>query len=203
MIILLFRGLKALFFKLTEGSEFACNLSRGKWKFAKKISMGICGFVYGLLLFKFIQFSFKINLSFVESLLLHVLPALVVGILCSSSLRFRCILVLSLLEGCAKAGRNVLKVLVLFLILTGSITNIVENSKEVGRVFSCTTALTYNLSKTKFELIMKPVLSAFAQVDLDEIQSNFEQITSVVSPFIQEVEGESAVNGFVKAFQGV
>jgi hypothetical protein len=199
MIILLFRGLKALFFKLTERSIFP-DLSRGKRKFAEIILLSICGFVYGLLLSKFMQYSFKINMSPLQSFLLHVSSAMLVAICCSCSQKFCCILVLSVLEGCGKAGRNIVKVLVLFLILTGSISNIVDNSKEVARVFSCSTFLTYNLTKTKLDLMMKPFFNAFSKVDLNEVQMNLQQITSVVSPLMREVEGESAGKGFVHGF---
>lgn len=203
MIILLFNILKALFFKLTNKSELFRDLfwePRGKRKFAKMILLGLCGFVYGLLLLTFIQYSFKINLSPSQSFVLHVSVAIFFAIFCSLSLHFRCILLLSILEGCGKAGRIIVKVSVIFLILTGSISNIVENSKEIARVFSCSTFLTYNLTKTKFDLMFKPFFHAFSKVDLNEVQMNLQQITTVISPIIREVEGDLALKRFVSVF---
>lgn len=200
MFVLLFRGLKALFFKLTKSSAFVNDLffePREKRRFVKKLLWGGCGFVFGLLLFKFIQYSFKINLSFLPEFLFHLSFAMFFAIFCAFSLQFRCILLLSVLEATGKAGRNVVKVLVLFLILTGSIKNMVENSKEVARVFSCTTYLTYNLTKTKFDLMLKPFVHAFSKVDFNEVQTNLQQITDVISPIIQEVEGETPTKRLV------
>ena len=146
------------------------------------------------MLFKLIQYSvIKINLNFLPLFLLHVLFAMLFASFYSFSIQFRCILLLSVLEATGKAGQNVLKVVILFLILTGSIRNTVQNSKEVARAFSCTTYLTYNLTKTKFDLIYMPFLHAFSKVDINEVQTNLQQITDVIFPIIQEVEGETPI----------
>lgn len=57
---------------------------------------------------------------------------------------------------CGKAGREVLKTIVLAYVLAGPFTTISNNAKEVVRVFGCKTVLTYNLTKTRYELMVKP-----------------------------------------------
>jgi E3 ubiquitin-protein ligase DCST1 len=191
MFILFCRGLRALVLKLADRFEFVGDLifeQREKRKTIKIILSGVCGAVYGLLLLKFILYSFNIHLSFLASALTHAFFVLLFANLCAFSLQFRCILVLILLEGFGKAGRNILKALVIFLILTGPVSNIVSNCKEVARVFECTTYLTFNLTKTKFDLVVKPFTNAFARMDLSEVHASFQQITNVIHPIIHEVE---------------
>lgn len=49
-----------------------------------------------------------------------------------------------------------MKALVLGYVIAGPIFNIAYNGKEVVRTFACSTQLTYNLTKTRFELMFKP-----------------------------------------------
>jgi E3 ubiquitin-protein ligase DCST1 len=191
MFIFVCRGLRALVLKLAYRFEFVGDLlfgQREKRKTIKIILSGVCGAVYGLLLHKFILYSFNVHLGFLASALTHALFALLFANLSAFSVQFRCILMLILLEGFGKAGRNILKALVIFLILTGSVSNIVSNCKEVARVFECTAFLTYNLTKTKFNLVVKPFTNALAGIDLSEVNASFQQITNVIHPIVHEIE---------------
>lgn len=204
MLILLFRGLRALFFKLADNSEFVHDIffePREKRKTIKIFLSGVCGTVYGLLLLKFILYAFKIHQSFLFAVLSYASFASFFGVFCIFSVQFRCILMLILMEGCSKAGRNILKAFVLFLILTGAISNIVSNSKEIARVFECTTILTYNLTRTKFNLVVKPFTNAFARMDLSEVHASFQQITNVIHPIFLEVEPKRFVFDFQVKFR--
>lgn len=193
MFILLLRGLKALFSKLTDNSEVFRDLflePREKRKTIKIILSGVCGAVYGLLLLQFILYAFRIRLGFFLTIGVHGSFVLFFGGFCAFSVQFRCILFLILLQASDKAGRNILKCLVLFYLLTGPISNILLNSKEVSRVSECSVQLTYNLTKNKLDLIVKPFIKAFSDVNFKEVRENFRQMSKVLGPVVDEVEGK-------------
>lgn len=112
------------------------------------------------------------------------------GLMCTISIQFRAINVLVWLEALGKAGRNLIKTFVIALLLGGPILNIISNTKEVVRVFECSTFLTYNLTKTKFDLAMKPFTNAFIHMEsnLSGVQEIFNEIDYVVSPITHEIE---------------
>ena len=68
----------------------------------------------------------------------------------------RCVSLLTIPAFFGRSGRSVLKALVLGYVIAGPIFNLTFNGKEVVRSFACTTELTYNLSKTRFDLLFKP-----------------------------------------------
>lgn len=72
------------------------------------------------------------------------------------SSQVRCVCLLTIPAFLGRAGRSVLKALVLGYVIAGPIFNLTYNGKEVIRTFACTTQLTYNLSKTRFDLMFKP-----------------------------------------------
>jgi hypothetical protein len=116
--------------------------------------------------------------------------SLVCGLMCSISIQFRSVFVLVWLEALGKAGRNLIKTFVIALLLAGPIANIIANTREVVRVFECSTFLTYNLSKTKFDLAVKPLTNAFTHMEtnLSAVQNIFGEIDFVVAPIIREIE---------------
>jgi hypothetical protein len=116
--------------------------------------------------------------------------SLACGLMCSISIQFRSVFVLVWLEALGKAGRNLIKTFVIALLLAGPIANIIANTREVVRVFECSTFLTYNLSKTKFDLAVKPLTNAFTHMEtnLSAVQKIFGEIDFVVAPIIREIE---------------
>ncbi|KAI5636121.1 DC-STAMP-like protein domain-containing protein [Phthorimaea operculella] len=70
--------------------------------------------------------------------------------------QLRCISLLTLPMYCGKPGRGVLKAVVLTYVIAGPITNMGLNAKEVVRVYACSTHLAYNLSRTKYNLMVEP-----------------------------------------------
>lgn len=198
MFILLVRGLKALVSKLTDNSKVFRDLflkPREKRKKIKIILSGVCGAVYGLLLLQFILYSLKIRLGFLLTVIIHASFVIYFAAFFAFSIQFRCIIFLILLQACDKVGRNILKALILFYMLTGPINNLVLNSKEVSRVFDCSFELTYNLTKTRLDLILKPFTKAFSDVDFTEVQKDIHEMSDQIEPIIKEVEG--IVNRFV------
>jgi hypothetical protein len=54
----------------------------------------------------------------------------------------------------------VLRTVLIAYIVAGPVQNLATNGREVVRVFSCTISLTFNLTKTRFELMLLPFAEA-------------------------------------------
>ncbi|XP_026471869.1 E3 ubiquitin-protein ligase DCST1 [Ctenocephalides felis] len=116
------------------------------------------------------------------------------------SIQIRCICLLSFLSFCGNSGRTVLKTLVLAYVISGPIQNLATNAKEVIRVFTCSTTLTYNLTKTRFDLMTKPFHEAFmsAKADMTEVKNALRSFREVSAPIIAEVEGTGEVQTLIE-----
>ncbi|XP_069361678.1 protein sneaky-like isoform X2 [Maniola hyperantus] len=92
---------------------------------------------------------------------------------------------------CGKAGRGVLKAVVLTYVVAGPITNMGLNAKEVVRVFACSTQLSYNLTKIKYARMYKPLNKALLSLrkEVDGIKDAMRSIRDVMSPIEVEIEG--------------
>jgi E3 ubiquitin-protein ligase DCST1 len=73
----------------------------------------------------------------------------------------------------------------------GPINNFGNNVKEVARVFACTTTLTYNLTRTRFDLMTKPFQSALLSMteNITRFEENIKSIDAVIAPILDEIEG--------------
>lgn len=76
------------------------------------------------------------------------------------SIQVRCLGLLSMPTFCDKSGQHVLVTMVLAYVLAGPLTNIARNGSEVIRVFTCSSEMVYNLTKTRYELMFKPFQEA-------------------------------------------
>ena len=70
--------------------------------------------------------------------------------------QIRCTSLLTVPAFLGRAGRGFLKALILGYVITGPIFNLTLNGKEVVRTFVCSAELTYNLTKTRVDLMFKP-----------------------------------------------
>lgn len=183
----------ASFFVLRVASK--CKLihdliyeSRENRKCLKILLSASYGGVVGLLIFVFIIEPIMPATRF--SYITAAVSSLFCAVLCSISLHFRCISVLMWLEGLGMAGRSFLKAVVIALVLLGPVANIVANAKECARVFECTAHLTYNLSKTRFDLAVKPFTNAFTHMNrnLGDVKQKFHEIGDVMEPIYHEIE---------------
>ncbi|CAG9808186.1 unnamed protein product [Chironomus riparius] len=162
--------------------------------FAKKFIAFVYGLLIGLIFYysiiRFIAFSGKYSHFAI------LITCLSSAFLCLFSKQFRCISILMWLSALGKAGRSLIKTIIIALVLSGPIHNIVSNTKEVTRVFECTAYLTYNLTKTKVDLAIMPFINAFVQMqsNLSAVQASFDEIEDVVFPIIQEVEDFNRTN---------
>ena len=167
--------------------------STGERSFTRKLISFTFGLLIGLIFYHsiidgLIEFSKSVPYS---RIIVMSSTSLMCGLMCTISIQFRTVNILVWLEALGKAGRNLIKTLVIALLLAGPIQNIIVNTKEVVRVFECSSYLTYNLTRTKFDLAVKPLTSAFMHMEnnLSAVQEIFSEIDYVVSPIIREIEG--------------
>ncbi|XP_065156113.1 protein sneaky-like [Atheta coriaria] len=168
--------------------------------------------LYGIFLGLFFYELILIDLSFTPFTTLFIggtiTLMLAVGIAISSQIR--CISILALPTFVGQSGRGVLKSLVFAYLLSGPIENLTVNGKEVVRVFGCTTSLTFNLTKARFELMFKPFAEALMQMkgDANEIKDTLRSIRDVTAPLTGEIEDEQEMkklkeeNDYMDALQG-
>lgn len=154
----------------------------------------IFGFLYGILL----------GLGFYELILtdLNFLPssALICGIIISSMLAFgiafssqiRCISFISLPIFAGESGKGVQYALILFMVIAGPLENMATNGKEVVRVFACSASLTFNLTKTRFELMFKPFTQALfgMKTEVNEVKDTLRNVKDLSVPITGEIEDE-------------
>ncbi|KAK5645220.1 hypothetical protein RI129_006520 [Pyrocoelia pectoralis] len=165
--------------------------SKNKYVPKKRAAGFICGLMLGLAFYELIlvDLNFTENAAFIVGGIITLM--LSTGIALSSQIR--CITLLSFPTFSGRAGRGVLKAMVLAYIISGPIQNLSNNGYEVVRVFSCTTSLTFNLTKTKYELMFKPFTQALfgLKTDVSEMKDTVRTIRDVSAPIVGEVEGET------------
>ncbi|CAG4987024.1 unnamed protein product [Colias eurytheme] len=110
----------------------------------------------------------------------------------ATSIQIRSISLLLLPMYCGKAGRGILKAVVLTYVVAGPITNMALNAKEVVRVFACSTQLSFNLTKLRYSFIATPVRRALLSMktEIGEFKGTLRSIRKVVRPI--EIEMENA-----------
>lgn len=149
-------------------------------------------FAYGLLAGLIFYYSIIrfIGFSREHKALALLITCLSSAFLCLASIQFRCLTFLMWLFALGRAGRSLIKTLIIALVLSGPIHHIVANTKEVTRVFECTAYLTYNLTKTKIDLAITPFINAFSEMEsnFSAVQASFNEIEEAVVPIVQEIE---------------
>ncbi|XP_050352207.1 protein sneaky [Nymphalis io] len=159
----------------------------------KRILKVLLGFIAGFGLGQLYFNLFLKDIPFLNDVgfILGLLISIILGISIAASVQVRCISLLLFPMYCGKAGRSILKAIVLTYVIAGPITNMGLNAKEVVRVFACTTHLSYNLSKLMYAQNCIPLNKAlldFTQ-DLVLIKENIRSIRDVISPIEYEIEG--------------
>ncbi|CAH1115014.1 unnamed protein product [Psylliodes chrysocephalus] len=149
------------------------------------------GVILGILFYKFII----VDLEFTEDagLIVGGILCLMLAIGYGFSSQIRCIICLSFPNFGGKVGRSVLKAVVIAFVIAGPVENMTNNGREVVRVFACTASLTFNMTKTRFELMFKPFTQAIfgMKTDMNEVKDTIRSIKDVSAPITGEVEDES------------
>ncbi|XP_062550681.1 protein sneaky [Armigeres subalbatus] len=147
------------------------------------------GLLLGILFWRHVLLKLWMSFDFVFPVGIAI--CLFLGYGCALSVQIRCYSSLCLTGFLGKAGRGMLKAIVLTCILTGPINNICLNAREVVRVFTCSTELTYNLSKARFDLMAKPFQNALlgSKNNLEQVKEEFVGIVDIIEPIKEEVTG--------------
>lgn len=195
MSLFVYKFVKKYFLKFINYIPILKNLlltSHDEQSKLKKCILFIYGSIFGWFFGEYILGNVRIPSTwlFHVKLIIIVIISLLVGFGKAFSLQFRCISTLFWMGLFGKAGRNILKTIIFTLVITGPIENIIVNSKDVIRVFSCSTYLVYNLTKTRFDLMVKPFTNAFSSMDeqYSTIQMKFQEVNEIVRPIFHEVE---------------
>nr|CAD7393592.1 unnamed protein product [Timema cristinae] len=106
--------------------------------------------------------------------------------------QIRCITLLTIPTMCGRGGRGVLKGLVLALVVAGPIKNLAFNGREIIRVFSCTSGLTFNLTKNRFDMMFRPFQEAILSLkgDTSSLKEAMNTVKDTIAPVAEEIEGE-------------
>ncbi|XP_020714114.1 E3 ubiquitin-protein ligase DCST1 isoform X2 [Ceratitis capitata] len=148
--------------------------------------VGVC---VGAILWLLISLNF--NFSLESEVLISVSIAALVGIGFVFTTNIKCISFLILAGMAGKSGRSYLRALCFAYIITGPIFNLASNGGEVVRVFACATTLTYNLTKTRLDLMTKPFHNTLTTIkdDFILVEKSFDEFNGVLQPIRTEVSG--------------
>nr|CAD7443438.1 unnamed protein product [Timema bartmani] len=154
----------------------------------------IAGFFYGILLGVGFYNFVLVDLSFTPLLCLGLgtILCILIGLGNALSIQIRCITILTIPAMCGRGGRGVLKGLVLALVVSGPIKNLAFNGREIIRVFSCTSGLTFNLTKNRFDMMFRPFQEAILSLkgDTSSLKEAMNTVKDTIVPVAEEIEGE-------------
>ncbi|XP_017877691.1 E3 ubiquitin-protein ligase DCST1 [Ceratina calcarata] len=168
----------------------------------------LLGFFMGVLLYECIIVDLQFDPY--TSVSLGGIVTIMLSIGCASSIQIRCVCILTVPAFFGRAGRSMLRALIFAYIIAGPLFNLVYNAKEVVRTFGCTSQLTYNLTKTRFDLMFKPFQQAIVamKADANEIKDTLASVRDLMSPIVEEIEGEEEMmrlreeNDYMDELQG-
>ncbi|XP_017128164.1 protein sneaky [Drosophila elegans] len=151
------------------------------------------GLVLGFLLWKLVALNFNLGRLFANGLTdisVFAMFVLLTGTAFMLSRSTRTVIMLTFVALVGKSGRTYLRAVAFAFIISGPIDNLVSNAGEVARVFVCTTVLTYNLSKTRFDLMAKPFTNTLKHMrgDVEEIRQTFAELHEVLEDLKYAVE---------------
>ena len=125
------------------------------------IAKAILGFPFGLavgFMFYFCVID-RLKLSAFLRFLLGSVVTLVMSMGYARSIKIRCIVWLIFPCFFGKSGRGILMTMAIGALLTGPISNTMDNFKESVRTVTCMTELMINITIKRFELTGKPIFN--------------------------------------------
>ncbi|KOC61897.1 DC-STAMP domain-containing protein 1 [Habropoda laboriosa] len=152
------------------------------------------GFFMGVIFYEYIIVDLQFDPYVTACLGGVVIIMLSIG--CASSIQVRCVCILTIPAFFGRAGRSMLRALIFGYIIAGPLFNLVYNAKEVVRTFSCTSQLTYNLTKTRFDLMFGPFQQAILamKADANEVKDTLSSVRDLMGPVVEEIEGEEEMS---------
>ncbi|XP_030369543.1 protein sneaky [Scaptodrosophila lebanonensis] len=158
-----------------------------------KVVRYVCSFLLGLflayLLWELVALNFNLTRFFANVPIFGVFIVLN-GLAFAVSRNVRSITLLIFVALVGKSGRSYLRAIAFAFVISGPIDNLSTNAGEAARVFACTTVLTYNLTKTRFDLMAKPFTNTLQHMkgDIAEIQMTFKELEDILADLEYGVE---------------
>uniref|UniRef100_A0A1A9W580 Uncharacterized protein n=1 Tax=Glossina brevipalpis TaxID=37001 RepID=A0A1A9W580_9MUSC len=163
------------------------------WKKTRFAINFVAGFLIAWIICKLVLISF----SFSEDNEKRVtwLSVVIIGVGFVFTDAIKCITLLVFVALVGKSGRSYLRALCFAYVIAGPIENLASNVGEVVRVFACSTILTYNLTRTRFDLMTKPFQRTVRHMkdDIREVQNTFSDLSNVTKVVHQEIMGDDPV----------
>ncbi|EDV40252.2 uncharacterized protein Dana_GF24032 [Drosophila ananassae] len=179
-------GRSRFLYCLIHGPESEENM---RIRLIRRVISFFVGLLLGYLLWKLValNFSFTRGLLDFSALMIFVL---FIATMFAISCGFRTVTLLIFVALLGRSGRTYLRAVAFAFIIAGPIDNLVANAGEVARVFECTTVLTYNLSKTRFDLMAKPFTNTLQNMseDMEEVRKTFAELQGVLTDLKYAVE---------------
>ncbi|XP_016980697.2 protein sneaky [Drosophila rhopaloa] len=178
------------FYCLLYGPESQDNF---RIRCLRRLLSFLLGLVLGHLLWKLVALNFSLGRLFAHGptdLSVFTIFVLLTGTAFMLSRSTRTVIMLIFVALVGKSGRTYFRAVAFAFIISGPIDNLVANAGEVARVFVCTTMLTYNLSKTRFDLMAKPFTNTLKHMrgDVEEIRQTFGELQGVLVDLKYAVE---------------
>lgn len=157
----------------------------------RRLQRFIAGCLFGLLLAQLFWSNVltHLNLRARHARRLHrgILVLLTVGY--PLSRRVRCCTLLTCLDFAGRAGRSYLRAIIIGLLIAGPLANLADNGRDVVRVFGCSARLTYNLTRTRVQLLTAPFRRSLRNLPANVTQINqaFQSIAYAVQPLRDEL----------------
>ncbi|XP_017022701.1 protein sneaky [Drosophila kikkawai] len=160
-----------------------------KLRLVRGIVSFFVGLVTGYLIWEMVALNFTMARDGINWIVLMGL-VLLTAILFALIRCIRTLVMLTFVQLAGRAGTLYLRAMAFALIIAGPIDNLVTNAGEVSRVFVCSGVLTYNLSKTRFDLMAKPFTNTLKDMDrdVDEIRQTFGELQGVLGDLKHAVE---------------
>ncbi|KAF9424709.1 hypothetical protein HW555_000010 [Spodoptera exigua] len=163
----------------------------------QKNNLRATSFIYGFCLGQAYYYYLLKRIPFPNSVgvILSLVISVLLGIGNAISIQIRCICLLIFPMYFGKTGRGVLKAVVLTYVVAGPITNMGLNAREVVRVFACSTQLSFNLSKQRYNLMLEPIkkTALSLQHEMDQMKNAFRSVRDIVAPLELEIENMEEV----------
>ncbi|XP_034253745.1 protein sneaky [Thrips palmi] len=162
---------------------------RGEYRCLRAAAGFLWGFLLGFLLLRLLLRDLVIG-----GHVGVILGATIVLLLAAGnavSTQVRCITLLALPALCSRGGRTTLRVLVIAFLVAGPVANLTDNAIQVGKVFACGARLAANLTRTRWDLLYRPLQKALTRLRTNraELRSISTEVREVAAPLKQEVQG--------------
>ncbi|XP_033126574.1 E3 ubiquitin-protein ligase DCST1-like [Anneissia japonica] len=167
-----------------------CRSSEKEYRYIK----GLFGIIFGASVGTALYYGILVEIEHIPKAYQYHVRGVVVAafaLACAFSASVRCIFVLVIPNFFGKNGRNTVTTFAIMYLMTGPAANIMSNAEESARAISCTASLSFNHSREMFQLMHKPLVGAFREMERNNhevegitrsLRTNFNHLGREVRP---------------------